>query len=73
MAGFSFRELEDRDDVFHVDLGDFLAGDADFRNGRERDVVAIEHALQVDHGVLPVLQLGLVGRDAEAGALADAG
>ena len=37
-------------------------------NGRERDVVAVEHALQVDHGVLPVFQLGLVGRDAEAGA-----
>jgi len=33
--------LEDRDDVVEIDVADFLAGDADFWNGRERDVVAI--------------------------------
>ena len=35
--------LEDGDDIFHIDVANFLAGDADFRNRRERNLVLVEH------------------------------
>src|SRR5690242_17423915 len=59
--------LEHRDDVVHVDVADLLAGDADLGDRGERDLVAVEHRLEVQHGVAPVRALGLDVGDVEAG------
>ena len=65
------RALKHGDDVLHVDVADLLAGDVDLGDGGEGDVVAVEHAFEVEDRLAPVVPLGVVVGDVEPGVASD--
>src|SRR5690554_46158 len=58
---------EHRNYVLHVNVGDLFARDAHFRDGGEGNVVLVEHTLEVQHGLAPVLFLLVVLGNVEPG------